>query len=355
MEPPRSPGATDRALRDRVFWSLVAIVAGFLAAGHLVHRAMSYNLSRSQAIRHGSNGLTLGRVEERGDDRPTVVLVGNSVYQFYGTSWLMKNLAKQEGRPIRFINLAQTAAGAGDYVIQVAKGLAYRPDVLVVCITHVTFSREDPFFRTDVRDMAFDPDVLGTVPLSFLRRHYDAASASECVASWLVPLKRIDPVIRHDLAARMGAVLPPWFLQPLRFPTLNLPAAWAAADERAEDEVRARAVQIWNAPPYDDYEQCLEEMIGMARSKGVPILFLWQEAAPAPSGPEVLSALRRLCEAHDGAHLVELQHHWDPLRFPDRLHPGLEETEPYARRHYEAILRVLGRKAAAAAGTGEDR
>lgn len=329
----------DRSLRRSAFWVVLVGTACAIAAAHLLEAHLSYDAVAAGRMRHGSSGAALARYSKAAPPAQAVVIIGNSVQQAHGIVPCMDKFAKQEQRPIQFVNLALTGAGISDYVIQAATAIRYQPDLIVVYLAECTFLPLGPKFRSDVDQQAFEPAALEAVPWSFYARHFNLASAGASVVSSVFPLRRLDPILRNKLA-RMNR-FPKVLTRHLHFPYLNL-----VSDYRARARGRAQRVigGAWHTlPPVEDYRETMIELIEVLQRGNIPTLFIWQENQPTRHSDEIRATITDLITGCDFATLADFGLLWNPELFRDRIHPTTEHREAYSRRQYEAIRAVLDR------------
>lgn len=299
----------DLVLRRRVFWTVLTLALGFVAASQGLERWMSYPLNRPSGsasrgprpgtIRHGSYGFPLARYAFAPGFR-SVVLLGNSVYQSRRFPRYMQQLADRERRRLAIYDLAQTGAGIHDIVVQSAAVLPRHPDLLVVSVFGLSFTSDFeeagslPRFRTDADQMVFDPAPARALPWSFVRRELDHASMADALLSTVLPAKRLDTPLRVAIGNTLGLAMPGHSASPLlaqfAWPQLNIAADWL---ERAKGPARSEA--DLHPRPYPETEQILEELVGMAARYDVRLLVIWQEAGPRFAEPDARPALARAC------------------------------------------------------------
>ena len=356
----------DRAVRVRVFYSLLALACLAVAAAHLLQAHYSYALNDADAdgqpvsrpLRHGSFGSYLADLNpdsERPGYHP-IVLLGNSVYQGCGIPERMQDLANARGEHIEFLNLAQTGSGIHDHFAQMLKALRARPELLVVAFINLAFTTQYaqtrlPRFRTDADQALFDPDVVRQVPASFLHREFTIATASESIVSTFFPFKRVDPIVRLDvdkwLYWRFVELLawdPVVIRMLFHLPSFNLVQDWVVSgDLRARDTTPAQ--------PYPELEAIVTEFLTVCAANGVPVLFLRQESS-ATLTPDVMPAIRRVSAAFPRVRVVDLQKEFRAQRYIDQVHPAPAERAAYAERHHDAILAAFHELTAPVPRTG---
>lgn len=329
----------DLALRRRVFWVVLAGTAVCVAAAHWLEARLSYDVGNAKYMRHGSFGAALGRYPTSAVSARTVCILGNSVYQNHRIVPVMERLAREERRPVRFINLALTGAGISDYVVQAALAARHRPDLLVICLAECTFLPLGPKFRSDIDQQAFEPTVLAAVPWSYYGRHFTLASAGSSIVASIFPLARLDPVLRNRLTHM--DVFPTMLARHIHFPHLNL-----VADFRRRARQRGQPVVGGNwpeLPPAPDYLRTLDELLAVLERGGVPTLFLWQENRPTRHSQEIRAPVLGRIAACPIATVADFSGQWSAENFKDMIHPVPRHRETYARRHYQAICGVLDR------------
>src|SRR5262245_64220306 len=347
----QSEKAPDHQLRAVLFWALLCAAAAIPALSHYCQWLASYALNDQDSstgevtvgtLQHGSYGFYLGEFPARRPNHSLVVLFGNSVYQNWGIAERMQARADREERSVDFVNCAMTGSGIHDHLVELAKVVRHKPDLVVISFINLAFTADYgrldalPRFRTDADQMAFDPDVIQVMPGSFYRREYNLDSACHALVSSLVPLKRMDPILRAELRRQLedDLGLPSWFFKALSVPTLNLTRDWL-------DQPRPDAGGCPEASrPYPETAELLGEIIAVARSHNVGLLFLRQESGPPFTQPDILPELRRACATYDKAHVVDLIHHYDAANMPDGVHP-YRGADQYADRHYQAVMDAL--------------
>lgn len=306
-------------------------MAGVVTA-HVTQRFLSYRIGEdATAIRHGSYGFTLARYAPVDPGRRTVVLLGNSVYQFCEIVPRMQKLADERNLNLRLLNLSQTGAGIVDHVVQAGQVLRHSPDLLVVTLAPSSFDRALPPFRTDANLMAFDAGPLHNLPYGFYRAQFDHKGLADSAFAALVPFPRVDPVLRASTNLQLHASA--WALRRLSFPTLNLAADWlgAAAQPRPEGFPSGKS--------YADSEEVIHQLTAMSREAGVPLLLIWQEYQS--SEPDLLPVLLAESRNSHAVHLADLHGFWSAQGYSDQVHPSEGERDAYAARHFAQIVQAL--------------
>jgi len=339
-------------LRARLFWTLLVTTALAIAGSHLLQGRLAYVASprdsasgacRTEPLHFGSYGFYLANYPVKASGRRSIAVLGNSVYQHCGIIERMQDLANAETQDIDFVNLAQVSSGIHDHLLQLARIARYKPDLLVVgFVNHAftpDFNKPDtlPKFRTDCDQMAFDPDMLGTVPGSFYRRSFTHDSASRSLISSAVPIRRLDWYLRLTLGSDLVAHMPSWYRKNFPLPDLNLARAWMT---RTAVAPVASGIQCRF---YPDAEQTLREFVSLARTNGIPVLFIRQESGDFYATPDSLPMIERVCADLGGARVIDLRPAFVAKDFPDQIHPAPGKAcDAYARRHYEAVLSAIG-------------
>jgi hypothetical protein len=249
----------------------------------------------------------------------------------------MNRFARQEQRPVQLINLALTGAGISDYVIQAADATRQAPDLIVICLAECTFLPLGPKFRTDADQMAFEPQNLGVVPWSFYWRHFTLSSAGDAATSVLFPLKRLDPLLRRQLA-RYGC-FPKVLTRHIHFPHLNLVMDYLLAERSHGRPTSGGSYQ--DLPPVEDYRASMIDLLEVLRRGDVPVLFIWQENQPTRYSDEIRTTLSAAIAQYEFASAVDFGRDWNAELFSDGIHPTREHCAAYAHRHYDAICRTL--------------
>jgi hypothetical protein len=351
-------GPPDQALRRQVFRIVLGVALAFVLGSHALERWMSYPLNRPVAgarrppkpgiIRHGSYGFSLARYDFVPGFR-SVVLLGNSVYQYCAIAPRMQERVDQERRRLAFYNLSQTGAGIHDHVVQAAAVLPRRPDLMVVSVFGLSFTSDYgrldalPRFRTDADQMVFENAPARALPWSFLRRELDHAAAADALLSSLLPLKRVDTPLRADVGAALGLTKLGAPTHPLlglfSWPRLNRAADWIGRTQAPARQNAAAAARL-----YPETDQLLEELVAMAARYDVPLLFIWQEAGPRFAEPDARAALARACARYPKASLADLSASYVQDEYmEDEIHPLQgAPRDACAERHLRAILAALG-------------
>jgi hypothetical protein len=344
----------DRRLRALLFWIVMSLAGVIGLISRYCEHFYSYDLNfrnpatgqkTSRPLPYGSYGFLLGKIAPTCAGRRKVVLLGNSVYQTCGVVEWMQERANAEDRRIDFYNLAMTGSGIHDYLVELAKVVRHKPDLVVISFINWAFTTDVggkeilPRFRTDAEQMAFDPDVVRVLPLTFYRREFTLDRACGAAVSWLLPLKRLDPMVRRDaqLAIARWLPVPQWFWMHFDFPTLNLAADWMKEHRltAAPCPAAARA--------YPETHEVLDELVEVAHRHQVPVLFIRQESGPAFAWPDVMPELHTSCRNYAKAFLVDRMHYYSSQQFPDQVHPAPAARAWYAQEHYRVIRDVLDR------------
>jgi hypothetical protein len=364
---PASAPLPDRALRQRLFYSLLLLTLAAVWASHRLETVYAYELNatdpvsgelQSRTLQHGSFGAYLADPEPAAAHltRHPVVLLGNSIYHACGIAARMQRMANADGDGIEFVNLAQTGSGIHDYFAQMIKSLRFRPQLLVVTFINLAFTPDFagtklPRFRTDADQMLFDRDVIGDVPVSFLHRELTFAEATDSFVSSLFPFKRLDLIVHFDVdfwlyRRCLDLGIDPVMLRVLfPLPTINLTQDWLGRPI-------AHPVGNADAQPYPDLQAIVTEFLGVCRAHDIPVLFVRQESSETLR-PDVVPELRRICAAFPRVQVVDLQPLFRPEDYVDQVHPAETERDAYAKRHYEVIrraYRALATPAKAGAG-----
>lgn len=346
------PRVLPSGVGPRVSRWLMAACAITVGASHGLQSLLSYPLDEGRPglgiVRDGSYGFYLAKVRPRlargwpRPDRRQVILLGNSVEQTCGVVPRMQDRADAENAGVAFHNLAQTGSGIHDHIIQAAAVVGLKPDLLVVSVSSVAFTSDwvrrnsIPRFRTDVDQMAFDPGILSRVPASFYRREFDLHSAAPAIVSALVPIRRMDSVLRVRLARvadghGCGSV-PKLF----SYPTSNLAEDWSGR-RRAGRKMRGG-----QAPrAYPATGRLLEELAEVAGRARVPLLVLRQEAGPSYEEPDVTPQLEAMGKAWPQVKVADLRGRYRHGEYVDEIHPAEAHVDDYAARHWAAIRAAL--------------
>lgn len=351
------PTHSDAQLRRRLFWAVLGSCAALAALSYWLQQRYSYDLNpaaprareyQSAPPRYGSYGLYLARASPAPAPTTTVAILSNSVYFACGIADQMQTWANAEGRDMRFLNFAQTGSGIHDHIVQMPQALRAGPQLVVVAFINLAFSPRNgdktlPKFRTDIDQTAFDPAALGLLPASFYWREFTLNEGGSAALATIWPAKRLDWLLRRNLNDFVTAQLgrpPAWFEQQFPSPTLNLAGDWLRAQEAA-------ATRAAPQPAYAESGTLLDELVALARARGVGLLLLRQESGPLFDKPEIWPLVQQACGKYERAFAVDLKAAFDPEQLKDQVHPspGVARVE-YAQRHYRVILDVLQRMAA---------
>lgn len=321
--------------QQRVFWCGLILGVGIVSAGFLAEALGSYSLLDYRGIKFGSYGFNLAQIPKREnlDGKKVVVLLGNSVYQYGSIPSLMKNIAEERGDNVVLMNMSQVSATIYDYLIQAAKIVHYRPDLVVVNIYYWTYFTT-PRFATDCDQMAFDPQVRRALPPSFYTRYFDFRTAVSSMISTAIPLKRIDPILRWEFKLRER--LPEWFLKWTSYPHLNIPVERGEFNYIQRMSLTSQEEQIRT----EEILQTQQELMDIFRRFHIPVLFIWQEASTEEDS-DVLKAIDAMIQQDENAMSVYYKDYWNDDLFDDSVHPGKNEVDRYALRHYNAIVQAL--------------
>lgn len=344
----------DRQVRRVVSRAILGVLVLLVLGAHLLEQGYAYDLNRidpntgaiqTGKVRHGSYGFYLARVHPRPGQAKPIILLSNSAYRGCGIVERMQAMAQAQGRKLEFFNLAQAGAGIHDHQVQLARIIDQRPALVVVAFINLAFTSDGrrrnslPRFRTDSDQMAFEPSVISVLPASFYLRNFSLEQAAGSILSSVFPYKRLDTILRWEMgrALRKRGLLPPFARALFSFPSLNLAANW----QRRRINPTPPTIK---ARPYPDTPAVLREIIDMAKSRGIPILFIRQESGPKYDHPEIMPELAAACATYDRAYIIDLKQHWKQADIPDHVHPrGNQAREAYARRHYQAIIQTLDR------------
>lgn len=337
-----------------MFWCTLALLVALVGGAHLLQWSYSYDLNRVDPatgavrpgrIRHGSYGFYLARLRPEPRRAQPVFLLSNSAYRSSGVVERMQTMARAEGQPIEFFNLAQAGAGIHDHLVQLAEVIHLHPRLVVVAFINLAFTtdhlRRDslPRFRTDCDQMAFGPNPISVLPLSFYTRHFGLQQAASSALASLFPYKRLDTIIRWQLGRliKRRGWLPRWALAVFSFPTLNLASNWQR--RRFVPRLPSKRPR-----PYPETARLLREMIAMAKAHHQPILFIRQESGPSYDHPDIMDQLRQAAAAYPLAFVRDLKKYFKPAELPDHVHPrGPAARQAYARRHYKVITETLAK------------
>jgi hypothetical protein len=342
---PPTPPAAFHVLARRI---ALGVAAGLFLGSHALQSWMSYasfeargpDRFESRPTRYGSYGVSLTRFPQRPPGSRTVVMLGNSVYQACQIVETMQEWANRDRENVCFVNLAQTGSGIYDYIVNFARAMQLKPDLVVISFINLGFTATTPDggslpnFRTDADQMVFDPDVLSWLPRSFLRREFSFDALCSSLVSTLLPVRRLDPILRATLyqALERRNLVPGWIKRLGPVPALNLAGDWLARTART---ARVRAVAL------PQTAQLVSELLEMACATGTPLLLLRQQSGPPDDTPDVIPLLRSLTAGRPGVWTVDLRHHFAANDYIDYVHPHHRARAAYAQLHYRAIMPVL--------------
>ncbi|MDO8580830.1 MAG: hypothetical protein Q7S13_05055 [Candidatus Omnitrophota bacterium] len=326
----------DIKLRKRLFWIVFALGLGISISGFILEKIATYSLLDYRGIKFGSYGFNLAQIPPRKElgDKKVVVLFGNSVYQYGSIPSLMKDIIEEKGDPIVLMNMAQVSATAYDYLVQAGKIVDDRPDLVVFNLYYWTYFTT-PKFATNCDQMVFDGDVIKVLPGSFYRRYFTFKTAFPAFISSVVPLKRLDPIIRWEFKLRDW--LPGWFLKWVSYPHLNID------QERGELQYVQRSLLNVQQEKivFSEILALQREFLNVLDQHHIPVLFIWQEASDDAQA-EMFDVINQIIAEHKNAMWVDLRHYYEKDDFEDKIHPKRGKgVHDYAIRHYTAITQAL--------------
>jgi hypothetical protein len=326
---------SDRLLRRILFRNILVGSGLFLALGWGAGLTLESTIDQSSdVVPFGTYGFPLANLVPD-PDRPTIILLGNSVYHVHEIVPRMQALAEGEGRNWQFLNAAVTGSTIADLLVQTASLVQHDPALIVITMHPWTFDARSPVFHTNVDQMLMDGAIRPLMPRRFLYRHFDRTRLAEIAAGRLVTFSRYDPVLRHQL--RIDRVVPTWFADRIGLPILN-----ARGQLNMMGQWRRNNPAYWDVKPYahDDSATTLLELVRLADDAEVPLLIIWQEFES--DQPNVLPLIQAAVDRSPLAKVVDLRSYWNPREFRDKVHPKEHERDSYARRHYENVAEAFG-------------
>ena len=326
---------SDAKLTRKLFWIVAFLGCLIIVLGHVIEYLGRFSPLETGVMKFGTYGIYLVQIppKEALNGRNSVILLGNSVYQYSGVTLEMQKIADKSNSNIQFVNLAQVSSSIYDYLIQSAKAVNAHPDLVVININQVTYNQK-PKFKTDAEQIAFDRDIRKVLPLSFYLRHFTYQSALSSMISSLMPLKRVDSIVRWEFKLRDK--LPAWFFSWVSYPFLN------TAMELAEANPSRNTIQRTDLPSMELAEiiAAQKELLNIYQKHRIPLLFINQETSGG-FDPAVLEAIKELISNDGNAILVDYQSYWNEDQFLDFIHPLDRDIEPYAQRHFRAVINAM--------------
>ena len=321
----------DGQQRRNIIWITFTIAFVTILSGFIIERALSYDLRTYPSLKFGHFGFQLAQIPSKKEigNKKSIVLLGNSVYQYNNIPKYMQQITNELNNPIVFMNMAQVSSSIYDYLAHAARIVNTHPDMVVICMNEGTFSF-DPRFKTDSDQIVFNPDVLKNLSAAFYFRYFTYQTATETALSTVIPLKRVDSILRYTFGLRQW--LPAWFLNGLSYPyDMNIPA-----------HCNVKAIQMTELKKTAGEEKfiVLQEVLGIFQKYKIPVLFIWQEAS-VQGDPVLYARIKKIIEGSDNAIFVDLTSYWSKGTFIDTIHPNQEEEPRYAFRHYLVASKAL--------------
>ena len=326
---------TEKTLKQRLFWGILVGLIVLYGIGRGIEKVGQYSLLERNDIKFGSYGFYLAQIPEyqEGDAGKNIVLLGNSVYQYCGVPKAMTKLANKKDLDFTFFNMGQTAASVYDNLLQSAKIVNKKPDLVVISLIHESFAG-DPKFKTDAHQMAFDLNVIKHIPRSFYQRYFTLNTGASALLSSLFSIKKLDSILRWEINIRDR--LPKWFFKKISYPHLNV------LNER---KFRGDIFRFFQRPKgaqldFAEKQAVFQELVAVYRKTKTPVLFILQERQTG-DGDEIKDLIVNSIKNESSMYFVDLRHYWSKDKYRDSFHPHDDEVLNYAARHLNEVIKVI--------------
>lgn len=292
-----------------------------IISGFIFECIFQYPLSSYNGIKFGSYGFYLAQLPPTPPQDKRIVMLGNSVYQFNGIPNIIQEIVDKRAQPWHVYNMAQVGSTLYDYLLQSARVIKFKPDILIFSINQGTLSFR-PAFKTDSVTMLFEKDVLEALPpnaLNLLKNHVDFLDLG---LSSLFRLKRMDPMIRWQFKLRR--YIPNGYLKWISYPLINTGVIGLDKTVQMRD---------FEQSPQIETHAVLKSILEMLNNHHIPSIWIWQEAKDSQIPPDI----DKLIKNYPLTTTYDFGHYWNEARFVDSIHPGHDEEYTYALRHLTAI------------------